>query len=913
MLLGRHAECEVLDRAVEAVRAGESRVLVIRGEAGIGKTALLDYVAGRASGCRVVRAAGVESEMELAFAGLHQLCAPMLERLDRLPSPQADALATAFGLDAGDPPTRFLVGVAVLSLLAEVAEGEPLVCVVDDAHWLDRVSAQTLAFVARRLLAERVGLVFAVRESVDHEFAGFEELAVRGLHDDEARALLGSALTGPVDEQVRERIVAETRGNPLALLELTRGLTPTDLAGGFGPLGPAPMPGRIEEGFVARLEPLGANVRWLLLAAAADPVGDAALLRRALDLLGVAPDDDAEAAAEASGLVVLGPRVRFRHPLVRSAAYRSASSDERTAVHRALAEATDPDVDPDRRAWHRAAAAAGPDEEVALELERSAVRAQARGGLAAAAAFLQRCFALTQDPAKRAGRALAAAQASLQAGEFDATLGLLAAAAAGTLDGFQRARLDLMRGHVAFASGLGSDAPPLLLKAAGRLEQFDLGLARETYLTAWGAAVFAGPAGGGVLSEICRAVRALPASRDPAPLDLLLDGFAQLTTDGRAAATSTLQRAVKALAAIPVEDVLRWGWAATGASDAVWDDEGTRAIATRHVQLVREAGALAELPIHLAGLGLARAWTGDFAATAALVAESDSVAAATGAPIAPYALLRLQALQGSEAEALASIASAIELASAEGQGMAAAWAHWSAAVLYNGLARYAEAAAAARRATSDPLEPWASMWSLPELVEAAARTGDAELARDAFERLVETTQPSGTDFALGVEARSRALLSEGPAADRFYREAIDRFGRTQLRPELARGHLLYGEWLRREGRRLDAREELRTAHELLVAIGMEAFAERAARELLATGEKVRKRTDDTRGQLTAQEGQIAVLARDGLSNPEIGAQLFISPRTVEYHLHKVFAKLAISSRSELSLVLPSKRPEAQTA
>jgi DNA-binding NarL/FixJ family response regulator len=901
LLRGRTAECAELDRLLAAVQGGQSRVLVLRGEPGIGKTALLDYFAERASACSVARVAGVESEMELAFAGLHQLCAPLLGRLERLPPPQAAALAAAFGLEASPPPDRFLVGLAVLSLLADVAEEDPLVCIVDDAHWLDRVSAKILAFVARRLLAEQVALVFAVREGSAHEFGDFHELELRGLSHQDARALLDSVLTGPVDEQVLERIVEETEGNPLALLELTRGQAPTELAGGFG-APDTPLTARIEGGFLARLQTLGANPRRLVLAAAAEPVGDAILLWRALGLLGISADD--AHAAEAAGLVALGARVRFRHPLVRSAVYRSASRNERSTVHRALAEATDQDVDPDRRAWHRAAAAVGPDESVALELERSAGRAQARGGLAAAAAFLQRSVALSPDPAKRAERALTAAQASFQAGEFDATLELLAVAETGALDEFQRGCIDLVRGQVAFASGLGTDAPPLLLRAAKRLEPFDLNLARETYLTAWAAALFAGPAGDGVLLDICRSARALPApSGPPRPLDLLVDGVALLETEGRAAAAAPLQRAVKAVTAMPVEDVIRWGWAATGASDAIWDCEGTHAIAERQVRLVRQAGALAELPIHLAALGLAKAWRGDFAGVAALVAESDSVAAATGTPIAPYLLLRLRALQGNEAEASVPIESTLEQAAVTGQGMAATWAHWAASVLYNGLARYEAAAAAASQAAANAFEPWASMWALPELVEAAARTGARELAHDALERLAETTQPCATDFARGIEARCRALLSDGADADELYREAIERLGRTRLRPELARAHLLYGEWLRREGRRIDAREQLRTAHEMLEAIGMAAFAERTRRELVATGEHARRRGLDTREQLTSQEAQIAELASGGRTNQEIGAQLFLSPRTVEWHLRKAYTKLGIRSRRELPRAL----------
>ena len=704
-----------------------------------------------------------------------------------------------------------------------------------------------------------------------------------------------------LDDAVRDRIVAETRGNPLALLELPHGLSAAQLAGGFGLLGAQPLTGRIEESFIRRLEPLADETRRLLLVAAAEPVGDPLLLWRAAERLGIGPA--AAYAAEAEGLLAIGGRVTFRHPLVRSAMYRSAAAQDRRAVHLALAEATDGETDPDRRAWHLAAAAAGPDEEIALELERSAGRAQARGGLAAAAAFLRRAVALTKDPVRRAVRALAAGRASLQAGEFETALGLAATAEAGPLDEFQRALVELLRAEVTFAAGDWTDAPPLLLKAAARLESFDLELARETYLTAWGAAGLAEDvAARDVLVEICRAVRALPSPPGaPRPCDLMLDGFALLITEGNAASTPTLQRAVRAVADMPVEDVLRWGWMAVGASAALWDHEGWLASCTRQVQVLRDAGALAALPIHLTYLGMAILWTGDFAGAASLVAEIDSVAAVTGSLFPPYALLRLRGLQGREGEASAAIASAMEQFG--GQGMTATRAHWAAAVLYNGLARYAEAAWAARQATTNALNHWIPTWVLPELVEAAVRLGDAELARDALERLAKTTQPCRTEFALGIEARCRALLSDGPAADELYREAIERLRRTRLRPEIGRAYLLYGEWLRRENRRVDAREQLRTAHEMLVAIGMEAFAERARKELQATGEKVRKRTVETRDDLTAQERQIARLAHDGLSNPEIGARLFLSPRTVEWHLRNVFTKLGIRSRRELANAL----------
>jgi DNA-binding CsgD family transcriptional regulator/tetratricopeptide (TPR) repeat protein len=908
-LTDRRRERDTLDQLIEAVRAGDSRALVIRGDPGVGKTALLDYLAGQAQGCRVARAAGVQSEMELAFAGLHQLCTPMLDHVGSIPPPQRDALQIAFGITVGPPPDRFMVGLAVLSLLSEVAGERPVICLIDDEQWLDQASAQALGFTARRLGAEPVGLVFAARVAGD-ELAALPALEVGGLRDDDARVLLERAFAGPLDAQVRDLIIAETRGNPLALLELPRGLSAAELAGGFGLPGTAPLTGAIEDSFARQLETLPPQTQRLLQLAAADPSGDRALLWRAAGRLGIPVQ--ARVAAVTAGLAKFDAGVRFRHPLIRSVAYRSAAMPERRQLHAALAEVTDPQADPDRRAWHRAQAAAGPDEEVARELERSAGRAQARGGLAAAAAFLERAVLLTADPARHADRTLAAAQASMGAGAFGSALELLATAETGPLDKFQRAQVDLVRGHVAFASGSLGEAPALLLTAARQLERFDLGLARETYLTAWGAAFVAAQhlADRHLLLEICHAIQALPPPDPARPLDLMLDGLALLTTDGHSAAAATLQRAAQVLTSIPVEDVLRWGWVATGAATAVWDDEGFIVISARQVQLVRNAGALAQLPLYLSQLGIARAWTGDFAGAASVVAESDSVAAATGSQFPPYAALWLLSLQGRETEVSGVIASATEQVAAGAQAMVT-HAHLAAAVLYNGLARYEDAAAAARQAAANTYEPWYSTWALPELVEAAAHSGDTGLAHDGLERLARTTQPAGTDFGLGIEARCRALLSDAAAADELYREAISRLSRTRLRTELARGHLLYGEWLHREGRLRAAREQLRTAHDMLVAIGMEAFAERARRELIAVGGTVPKHGPETRDPLTPQEEQIARLARDGLSNPEIGAQLFLSARTVEWHLRKIFTKLDIGSRRELDAALAQRGRDVQ--
>jgi DNA-binding CsgD family transcriptional regulator len=904
-LTDRRSERDALDRLVAAVRGGQSRTLVVCGDPGVGKTALLDYLADRASGCQVARASGVQSEMELAFAGLHQLCAPMLGRADHLPAPQRDALRTAFGLAAGPPPDRFMVGLAVLSLLSEAAGERPLVCLIDDEQWLDQASAQALGFAARRLAADPVGLVFAAREP-GAELAGLPELEVRGLRESDARALLDSALAGPLDDRIREQIVAETQGNPLALLELPRGLLPSELAGGFGLPGAAALPERIEESFRRQLEALPAPSRRLLLLAAAEPYGDLALIWRAAGRLGI-PVATAAPAVDA-GLVDFGARVRFRHPLLRSASYRAAPVADRQAVHGALAEATDPQAAPERRAWHRAQAAAGPDEEVAAELERSAGRAQARGGLAATAAFLERSVQLTADPARRVDRTLAAAQANLQAGGFGKALKLLAAVEDGPLDELQSARADLLRGRIAFASGLGSDAPPLLLKAAGRFQSLDLDVARETCLDAWHAALFAGHlAGAGDLLEISRAAQALPPpAHPPRPVDVLLDGLALLVTDGLDAAAPVLRQATSAFtdADIPMEELLRWGWMAQQAAVALWDDDGWRVILLRQVQLARDAGALDQLPILLAQMAFAAAWSGDFAASASLIAEGDAVCEATGSRIAPYPALLLASMRGREAEAASLIQSAIDDATAAGQGVALTWAHWVAAILYNGLGRYADAFTAAGHATKNA-HPYVSPWALPELIEAATRTGNAHLATGALERLTDVTQAGGTDFGLGIQARSRALLSQGETAEGLHREAIGRLGRTRLRPELGRAHLLYGEWLRRENRRADAREQLRIAHDMLAAMGAGAFAGRARHELLAAGETVRRPAAEPVSTLSAQEVNIARLAADGHTNAEIGAQLFLSARTVEWHLRKIFTKVGISSRRELRKAMPA--------
>jgi DNA-binding CsgD family transcriptional regulator/tetratricopeptide (TPR) repeat protein len=908
VLHGRRDEREVLDRLLAAVRGGQSRVLVVCGEAGVGKTALLDCSVRSASAFRVARAAGVESEMELAFAALQQLCAPMLDRLERLPGPQRDALGVAFGLRAGDAPDRFLVGLAVLSLFSDVAAQQPLLCVVDDVQWLDRASAQALVFVARRLLAESVALVLVTREPGD-ELEGLPRLVVEGLGNGDARALLSSVLRVPLDEQVRERLVAETRGNPLALLELPRGLTPAELAGGYG-LPDAPgLSGRIEDSFRRRLARLAAETQRLLLVAAADPVGDAVLVWRAAGRLGIG----VEAAADTDGLLAIGAGVTFRHPLVRSAVYRAASPEDRRVVHRALADATDPEVDPDRRAWHLAQTTPGFDEEIASELERSAGRAQARGGLAATAAFLERASALTPEPSRRASRALAAAETKHQAGSFDAALRLIAIAEAGPLNELQRAQVKLLRGQIAFALNRGSDAAPHLLEAAKLLEPLDPTLARETYAEALAAAMYAGRLAktDGVL-EVAETARTAkrPGSgpQPPRAADLLLDGQALLITERHQEATPILKRALSAFRDnVSNDEALRWLWLACVTAIHVWDEESWRVLSDRFVQLARNAGALTVLPLALNHRAGCHVHAGEFPSAEALGEEAREVSVAIGNPDVSISSLFLAGWRGREVEAVRLIEASDQDAAGRGEGRRIGAGRYASAVLYNGLGRYERALAAAEEALEYPRELATSRWALSEQVEAATRSGKPEPAARALSQLSETTRAAGTDWALGIEARSRALMSDGEIAEGLYREAIDRLGCTRIRSELARAHLLYGEWLRRERRRLDAREQLRHAHRSFTEFGMEAFAERARVELEATGEHARKRTVETRDDLTPQEAQISRLAADGATNQEIAAQLFISPSTVDYHLRKAFRKLGVRSRRQLTqhLLQPS--------
>lgn len=902
-LIGRRDECDVLDELLARARAGQSGVVVVRGEAGIGKTELLNHLLDRATGCRVVRAAGVQSEMELSYAGLHQLCAPLLSHLDDLPEPQRNALRTAFGMQAGDPPDRFLVSLATLSLLAGAGGEQPLLCLVDDAQWLDRVSAQTLEFVARRLLAESVLLVLAVRESGPREILpDLPELAVLGLNEVESRRLLDSVVTGPLDQRVRDRIVAETRGNPLALLELPRGLSAVEMAGGFGGPEARPLSSQIESGFLRRIQSLPAETQRLLLIAAIEPIGDVALLRQAAERLGITVDT-AVTHAEASGLLTLGTWVRFRHPLVRSAVYRAVGFEEQRRVHRALADSIDGGLHPERRVWHLASATVGPDEAVAAELEGSAERAHARGGIAAAAAFLHRATELTPDPVRRGARALAAAQAKYQAGAFDSARELVDAAELSNLDEVGVGQTTLLRGQIMSAAKSASAGLPLLLEAAKRLQPYDSELAGQTYRDAIYAAFTAGRLATGGVRDVAEAVLSAPGHIGTTRREgLLLTGLARAITEGYSLGAPVLLEAVAAFRTddLSREDGLGWLPLVCRTAHNIWDFAAWSELSARLVDLARSNGALAVLPSALLLRLSNRVFAGDLRGAASLAVEANAIGEATGSSFfAHYGALVVEPFKGREAATRKAIETVTNDRLLQAEGKVTTATQWAAAVLYNGLGRYEEAYASAERGCENPQELGLSLQSRVELVEAAVRLGRTNRAAESVRMLEEMARVSGTPWALGVCAATRALVSEGQTADGLHREAIERLDEAETRMDSARARLRYGEWLRGERRRAEARAQLSEAHAMLGEAGAEAFAERARRELQSAGVKVRKQSSVSEAVLTEKEVEIARLAGAGLTNPEIGARLFLSPHTVEWHLRKVFAKLGISSRKEI--------------
>jgi DNA-binding CsgD family transcriptional regulator len=905
VLLGRPRECAVLDDLVETVRGGSGRVLVLRGAAGVGKSALLDQLPAMATGLHVLRVVGVPSERTLAYAALHRLCGSLLDRVEQLPAPQGAALGTAFGLRSGTPPDRLHVALAVLGLLAAAAEERPVLCVIDDVQWLDPPSVEIIAFVARRLERRPVGVVLAVRDDdMVQDLEGLPELVVPGLPTTDARALLRSVIRGPLDARVLDRIVAEAEGNPLALLELRATVPEADLAGGYGPAASA-MPQPLQESYLQRLAVLPAEVRRLLLIVAAEPTGDVLLVWRAAERLGVRLRNGHLALA--ADLVDLDGTARFRDPLARGVVYHAAAAEARRETHRALAEETDGERDVELWAWHLAHACDTPDAAVADELERSAALARARGGLAAAGAFLERAAALTPDPDVRATRVLAAAEAKHLAGADEAATDLLAAAEDGPLDGLRRAEADRLRGRIAFAASESGAAPGILLAAAESFARIDAPMAATVYLEALTAALLTGShARRGSLTEVAESVLAdARFSGGRTSEELLLQGLAVIATEGHRRGLPLLADALTALRAddVPSHHRLGWLWLACHAAGLAWDLESWERLSTGFARAAREAGALAVLPLALTN----RAWVlinaGQLVEAASLLAEVRSMAELVPVRSMPYGAMALAAVRGDRDAALEVMDTALPGMLERGEAFGPACMRSATALLYNGLGRYEDAAVAAEQASPRPPVLWSPTWASIELVEACARLGDRARAVEALDRVVKATATSGSDWGLGLERLSRALLAEGDEAERLYAEAIERLGRTGARFRLARARLLYGEWLRRERRRRDARDELRAAHDAFSAMGAEAFSERAARELQATGVTARKRSTDTGDQLTPREAQVAALARDGLTNMEIGNQLFLSPRTVEYHLAKVFAKLSITSRNELDVAL----------
>jgi DNA-binding CsgD family transcriptional regulator len=914
-LVGRHRECAALDDLLVGLRQGGSRVLVVRGEAGIGKSVLLEYVAAQASRMKVTWARGIEADMELPYASLHQLCAPFLDKLGELPGPQRDALRIAFGMAAGDPPDRFLVGLAVLTLLTRASETRPVLVLVDDAQWLDQVSLQTLEFVARRLLAEAVAMAFAVRDPEGQAaLSGLPTLRISGLDTAAAGELLEAAVGGRLEKRIRDRFVAEMHGNPLALLEFSRGRSAAELAYGLNPSSSpsiqAPVVSRVERDFASRLGSLPPETRTLLLIAAAEPVGDARLLVRAAASLKITPH---AAPAKAAGLIEFGESVRFRHPLVRSAVYHGAEPEERRAVHRALAEATDPVLDPDRRAWHAAQAADGPDEEVAAGLEQAADRARQRGGIAAEAVLLQRAAEVTPDPRSRGRRALAAAEAHFSAAAPDRATELATVAELCPLNALDRARLAHLRARILFARSRSDEAAPLLLEAAAQFTAAGSPLARETYLEAISATIFAGrvhgPTGARAAAIAARGSGAPPSGSRAA--DLLLDGVAALLADGYETGVPALRGALDLLLHEELstrEATVRWLLLVPVALEAfihyAWDLHAWDALSSRAVRLARDIGALSALPPALIYAGGVHIHYGDFAEAARMIDEADAIAAATGHAPHKYATLVLAAWRGEADVAADIIKEARQSAVERGEVSLLGAMGYIQGVLFNGLARYEEALEAARTGIEHDGFNFTGL-SLVEHIEAATRCGELDQARASLARLVEVTCAADSGWARGASARSQALLTDGVEADRLYRTAIEEFGRGSVVVEVARTHLLYGEWLRRSQRRALARKHLRTAHEMFDGMRAHAFAERARRELIATGEHVRSREAKPTSALTPQESQVATLAADGMTNAKIGAELFISPHTVEWHLRKVYSKLGINSRRALPAAIAS--------
>jgi DNA-binding CsgD family transcriptional regulator len=912
-LVAREDELAEIARLLASVRDGLSAIIVLRGEAGIGKTALLDAAMASADDLVVVRVVGIESEIELGFSALHQVLNRFANGIDALPRPQAGALGAAFGLTDDSAPDLFLVGLAALTLLSNAAARRGLLIIIDDAQWLDRESATVLGFVARRLFAERIGLLVAFREPSELQLAfdGLPSVTVGALQKQASLELLALCVVAPIASHVRERILADAGGNPLALLELSQELSQDQLAGTELLPEPLAVGRQLEARFLRRVRGLPPETQTLLLVLAAEPTGDHILVRSAARQLGVG--DDANVPAEAANLLSLGPPIDFRHSLIRSAVYHGATGADRRRAHEALAAAIDVDRDPDRRAWHRAAATGVPDEDVANELERAANRAQNHGGYAASAALLARAAQLTPEPSRRALRFLGAARADITAGSSVRAHANLALARPGLRDAAlvaQSRRLeatilfvDVSLGSRGSSSGLGrhEEIVSIMVNAALALGPLDMRVARETVLDAFPMAIYFETLTSTSIADVGRAAKSLKLPSDIAPssLDLVLDALAELFAEGFGSAVPLLRRGVAAVRADPevpgFSRRMRLGcWAALALSD----DDAVRALAGESAAVSRDRGELQVLAEALNYLGWSEVRVGSLSAADVYFTESNGIEAfLRRSGLAEANKLIVSAWRGREAVVRAAAPILEKGARDLGLGLVVALTESAVMLLELGLGNYH---AASERPTGELGGDVAlGAFRAADVIEAHARGGDRDVAYSALAWLSERALANESPLDLGLLARSRALLGADSEAEAHFREAVVRLGASGGSLHLARAQLLYGEWLRRQNRRVDARSQLTAAVDVFESMGIKGFAERARIELLATGARARRRIDETRHDLTPQEEQIARLAADGATNPEIAARLFISANTVEYHLRKVYRKLDIKSRRDL--------------
>jgi DNA-binding CsgD family transcriptional regulator len=904
VLYGRDPERARFGELLDGARSLRSAVLVISGEPGVGKSALLEEARDLADGMTILSGGGVESETHLPFAALHQIVRPVLHYVESLPQTQADALRGALGLVAGGSD-RFLVSLAALSLLAEAAERQPLLCLVDDAQWLDDASADALVFVARRLDAEGIAMLFAAREGELRRFEapGLPELHLGGLDPAAAGALIDRHAGVALSSEVRDRLVVETGGNPLALLELSPALTDAQLSGAEAMLAPIPVSARVERAFLARVDRLPEESQTLLLVAAADDTGELATVLRAAAQLGAVPEalDNAEQAGLAH---VRGTRLELRHPLVRSAVYQAAPLSKRQAAHGAIASALDGEVDADRRAWHRAAASVEPDPSVVEELEQAAQRARRRSGFAAASLAFERAAALTPDEEHRARRLIAAAENAWFAGGAERALMLLEGARPLVTEPIQRADIDRFLGLIEMTRGVPADACQFLLRAATEVAPIDGERALQLLNIAGLAAAYAGDREAGVaIGEVARGltVEETPSVRMLAQLLIGLGAHAQ----GDFAEAAPRLREALGLAEELDDDAAGDQPVALlfAGRAALYLGDDQAAYRTHHeaAARARESGALSIVTQILPRLATAELWAGRWPSAAANAREGLQLAREIGQhDVVAQQLVMLALLaaaRGSEDECRSLAAESRELASARGLGIVAELAQWALTLLELGLGRAEEALRHCREISTTMVVFWGAL----DRIEAAIRAGDRETALaflDVFEPWAES---SGVAWPRAVVLHGRALLSEDEnEAGGFFLAALDAHAEAARPFELARTELAYGEFLRRARHRVEARKHLQAALDGFEGLGAMLWAERARVELRASGQTARKRDPSTRAELTVQELQIARFVADGLTNREVAAQLFLSPRTIDFHLRNVYKKLGISSRTVLA-------------